>query len=66
MRGIEDVGLEQMRRIPRKLMRNPRKDPFVQLRVGVVVAGVPGGVQRERPGVHQSEQQTSGEDRRAA
>src|SRR6185436_9247408 len=35
--GIENVRVEEMNRIARKLMRDPRHDPFVQEGVAVVV-----------------------------
>ena len=40
VRRIEDVGLEQVQRIARQLVRDPRQDPLVQLGVGVVVARI--------------------------
>ncbi len=50
--GVEDVGVEQVRRVERQLVTHPGEDPGVQRRVGVVEPrprGEPGG---ERPGVH--------------
>ena len=63
LRRIEDVSIEQVRRVPRQLVDNPRDDPFVQLRVAVVVAREDARAGRERPGVHdrqQHEQRTGG------
>ena len=45
VRGVEDIGFEQMGGIPRELVRDPRQDPLVELRVGVVIARVGAGVQ---------------------
>jgi hypothetical protein len=60
---VEDIGLEDPGRMPRRLVRDPRDDPFVQLRIGVVAAGEVGRVGGERPGVndrHRDEQDERG------
>ena len=38
--GVEDVGIEEMRRRARQLMRDPRQRPCVQQRIAVVVDAV--------------------------
>src|SRR5690349_2119492 len=55
-----------MRRIARQLVRHPRHDPLVELRVAIVVARMAPGRQRERPRVQNGEEQTDGGRRGAA
>ena len=54
--GIEDVGIEQMPWIARELVRVPRQNPFVMHGIGGVVARQPARSRRQRPGVHDGEQ----------
>ncbi len=49
---IEDVPVEQVQRIARRLVRDPRHDPFVQHRVAVVVARPVSRIDDHRPGVY--------------
>ena len=56
MRGIKDVALEEVHRIARELMGDPREDPLVQLGIAVVVAGQIRWVDGERPGVEDGQQ----------
>ena len=62
--GIEDVGVEQVQRIPHDLMRYPRQRPFVQDRVAGVVPGKRRGRRGQRPGVHHGQQDEEHEARR--
>ena len=48
---MEDVGLKEPAGVVDGLVHDPRQDPFVQHRVGVVVARQAGRIARERPGV---------------
>ena len=49
--GVEDVGVEQMCRIARQLVDDPRHGPLVEQRVAVVVARQRGRRAGQRPGV---------------
>ena len=49
VRGIEDVGLEELCRMAGELVLDPGHDPLVQLSVAVVVAGVTAGSKDEGP-----------------
>jgi hypothetical protein len=62
LRGIEDIGLEKMKRRAGKGVRNPRQDPLVQLRIAVVVSREHGRRCRKWPGVDDGQRGT--EDRR--
>ncbi len=61
--GIEEVPVEEPRRRAWQLMRDPRQDPLVELRVGVVVAGERAWGSDEGPGVDDRQQQTEAGDR---
>src|SRR5206468_2873615 len=50
--GIEDVRVEQVDRIARQLVRDPRDRPRVQHRIAVVVAREVRGIGGERPRVN--------------
>ncbi len=61
--GIEDVPVEEPRRRAWQLVRHPRQNPLVELRVGVVVAGQRARGGDEWPGVDDRQQQTEAGDR---
>ncbi len=55
---VEHVGVEEPRRRAGQLVRDPRDDELVELRVGVVVACERAGRGHERPRVDDSQQKT--------